>query len=39
MNPYSSSETPPSTEFGIVDTIAVNLPKNPTIIANIFKIF
>ena len=35
INPYSSNDTPPSTAFGIVDTSAVNLPKNPSNIANI----
>ena len=35
INPYRSNDTPPSTAFGIVETSAVNLPKNPITIANI----
>ena len=33
INPYRSNETPPRTAFGIVDTNAVNLLKNPKTIA------
>ena len=33
INPYKSKATPPSTAFGIVETKAVNLPKNPSNIA------
>ena len=33
INPYRRSETPPKTAFGIVDTSAVNLLKNPNAIA------
>ena len=38
INPYSNNDTPPNTALGIVDTRAVNLPKNPIIIANIAAI-
>jgi hypothetical protein len=32
INPYRRSDTPPNTAFGIVDTKAVNFPKNAIII-------
>ena len=35
MKPYNKSETPPSTQFGIELTTAVNFPKKPSIIAKI----
>ena len=33
INPYNSKDTPPKTASGMVDTNAVNFPKNPKQIA------